>query len=182
MVIEHGHFRWVPAQDSSECLNPEDLLQCQSLRDTTRSVTTLLNVTHVGCISRFNGEFDDQDATMKVEMVKPSKRTKPHMPRNTFISKSQAKKKAKADSVLLDLSIEENEAMMQVSEMLARNAVVNALRLTAPCREDSVNMGQGWRREEEGLVRVRRAMDNGCGVTHYRFRKVASWSGIRVCQ
>ena len=51
---------------------------------------------------------------MKVDMVKPLKRRQPHFPRSTFISKSQAKKKAKADSMLLDQSIKENEAMMQV--------------------------------------------------------------------
>ena len=52
--------------------------------------------------------------------------------------------------------------------MLARseNAVMNALCLTtAPCREESVNMVQGWRREEEGWVRVRSVMDSGCGVS-----------------
>ena len=73
---------------------------------------------------------------MNVDMVKPSKRTKPHMLRGTFIPKSHRTKKATADSVLLDQSIKENEAMMQLSEMLARNenAVVNALCLTtAPC-------------------------------------------------
>ena len=43
---------------------------------------------------------------------------------------------------------------------------MNALRLTtAPCREESVNMVQGWRREEEGWVRVRSVMDSGCGVS-----------------
>ena len=47
---------------------------------------------------------------MKVDMVKPLKRRQPHMPRSTFISKSQAKKKAKADSMLVDQSIK--EAMM----------------------------------------------------------------------
>ena len=41
------------AQDSSELFVPEDLLQAQSLGDTTRSVTTRLNVIHVGCIPRF---------------------------------------------------------------------------------------------------------------------------------
>ena len=48
------------------------------------------------------------------------------------------------------------------------NAVVNALCLTTvPCREESVNMVQGWRREEEGWVQVqvRSVMDSGCGVS-----------------
>ena len=70
--------------------------------------------------------------------------------------------------MLVDQPIKENEAMMQVSEMLARsgNAVMNALCLTtAPGREESVNMVQGWRREEEGWVRVRSVMDSGCGVS-----------------
>ena len=104
---------------------------------------------------------------MKVDMVNPLKRRKPHM-QSTFISKSKAKKKAKADSILVDQSIKENEAMMQVSAMLARseNAVINVLYLTtALCMEESVNVVQGWRREEEGWVRVRSVMDIGCRVS-----------------
>ena len=105
---------------------------------------------------------------MKVDIVKPLKIRKPHMPRSTFITKSQAQKEAKADSMLVDQSIKANETMMQVSEILARseNAVMNALCLTtAPCREESVNLVQGWRREEEGWVRVRSVMESGCGVS-----------------
>ena len=78
---------------------------------------------------------------MNVDMVNPSKRTKSHMPRSTLIWKLQANKKATADSVLLDQSIKDNEAMMQLSEMLARNenVVVDAMCLTTvPCTEESV--------------------------------------------
>ena len=71
MVIEHGHLRCRPEQDSSDFLNPK--IFCKpKVWETPR-------------------EIDDQDLTMKVDMVKPSKRTKPHTPRGTFISKSQKK-------------------------------------------------------------------------------------------
>ena len=51
---------------------------------------------------------------MKVDMVVPSKSTKPHMPRGTFISKSPEKQKAKADNVQLDQSIKGSDAMMRL--------------------------------------------------------------------
>ena len=39
-------------------------------------------------------EFDDEELTMKVDMVKPLKRRKPHMHRSTFISKGQKEGKS----------------------------------------------------------------------------------------
>ena len=156
------------AQDSSEFLNPK--ISCKpKVWETPPGLSPpVLTSSTWDAFRDSETEFDDEELTMKVDMVNPLKRRKPHMPRSTFISKSQAKKKAKADSMLVDQSIKENEAMMQVSEMLARseNPVMNALCLTtAPCREESVNMVQGWRREEEGWVQVRSVMDSGCGVS-----------------
>ena len=150
------------AQDSSEFLNPK--ISCKpKVWETPPGLSPpVLTSSTWDAFRDSETEFDDEELTMKVDMVKPLKRRKPHMPRSTFISKSQAKKKAKADSMLVDQSMKENDAMMQVPEMLAtsENAVMNALCLTtAPCREESVNMVQGWR------VRVRSAMDSGCGVS-----------------
>ena len=161
------------AQDSSEFFEPKDLLQAQSLGDTTRSDHPSQRHPR-GMHSEIPRLSLMTKLMMKVDMVKPLMRRKPHMPQSTFISKSQAKKKAKADSMLVDQSIKENEAMMLVSEMLAKseNAVMNAPCLTAaPCREESVNMVQGWRRDEEGWVRVRSVMNSGCGVCVWRHQE-----------
>ena len=126
---------------------------------------------------------------MKVDMVKPLKRRQPHMPRSTFISKSQARKKARADSMLVDQSIKESEAMMRVSEMLARseNAVMNALCLTtAPSRQGRMReygskLSSGRRRPGTSAKCDGQWVRCQCGATrnvshlsHYRIRRVAS--------
>ena len=96
MMMEHGHFRWRPEQHRTSspksgrhhqvCHHPSQ----RHPRDAFRDSET---------------EHDDEELTMKVGMVKLLKRRKPHMPRSTFISKSQARKKAEADSMLVDQSI-----------------------------------------------------------------------------
>ena len=58
--------------------------------------------------------------------------------------------------------------MVNPSEIIAanENAVVVALCLmTATCKEDSVNVVQGWRRAEQVWALVWSVMDNECGVS-----------------
>ena len=184
------------AEDSSEFSNPKISCKPKVWERPPGLSPPVLTSSTWDAFRESETEFDDEMLTMKVDMVNPLKRRKPHMPRSTFISKPQARKKAKADSMLVDQSIKENEGMMQVSPMLARseNAVMNAPCLTsAPL--------QGRKREYGSRLASRRrrlgtnAKCDGqwvrceCGATrnvshlsHYRIRRVASWSRIHVSQ
>jgi hypothetical protein len=76
------------------------------------------------------------------------------MPKGHFSSKTQLRKKAKDDDDVLNKAIQENEKVTPVL----------CLTTTTP-KGEAVNMVQGWRREEQGWVRVRSVMDSGCGVS-----------------
>ena len=89
------------------------------------------------------------------------------MSRTTFITKSQAEMHVEADNMTWCEMMKENQTMVNPSETIAanENAVVFALCLmTATCKEESVNMVQGWRRAEQVWAPVWSAMANECGV------------------
>ena len=80
------------------------------------------------------------------------------------IAQSQAKEKTKEHKMLLDPAFKDNETMIKLSATVAKNEndMVEALCLAAArCKEDSVNMVQGWRRKEPGWVRMRSVLDRG---------------------
>jgi hypothetical protein len=75
-------------------------------------------------------------------------------------TKAMKKEKEKEDDDLMKKLIKENKDEMKMSK--SEPALV--FTTTAP-KEEVVNMVQGWRREEQGWVRVRSVMDSGCGVS-----------------
>ena len=88
-MIEHGHFRWRPEQfRTAVSFCPKSGRAPPGLSPPVLTSSTW------DAFRDSETEFDDEELTMKVDMVKPLKRRKHHMPRSTFISKSQAKKKA----------------------------------------------------------------------------------------
>ena len=112
-------------------------------------------------------EIDEEDLTKKVDISEFQKSKIAHMSRGTFITKSQAEMHAEADNMIWGEMMKENQTMVNPSETIAanENAVVVALCLmTAKCKEESVNMVQGWRRAEQVWAPVWSAMDNECGV------------------
>ena len=130
-------------------------------------------------------DFIENDLEMQ---TKPDKHPKLKMPRVSFQTESQKKKKARSEAKVLNKSnknntkqIEDNNEIMKKNSELLMQLDSEKCGLCRPGRvkrgdaEDAfifipaqateeVNMVKGWRKEENGgWIKVRSVMDSGCG-------------------